>query len=363
MLGVLGVCTGIQFLNLSAISGQLFHDNSFQDCLRGLELQADQEGDYFPELYAKDDKRGEIFVELSHGLGNRLRGLISAVSVAQRVNRRLSIIWSSDLHMNSSLFDLLHLDGIEVYQKSFLLCAVTSPNFIVYDYVGRPVDEKQRAPVDLGTSSHIYVRTAYRVHGLLEDEYEISLREKAIASIRPQLAVRNIMSEIKLQLWLQHHVTIRDVTAVHVRMENDLAKDVPGILDLDKNDHRRATKRMRETAKKREKCHYKHFIDNIMLRRKLGRSDRLFFVCSDTPSVPAALESALGPSFYSPHLPLHDSCQGPSARSKECVQLALAELLLLSRAYSFLSSSWSSFSEIVDMIGSFEGGSTTGCET
>ncbi|MDC1215490.1 hypothetical protein N8152_01550 [bacterium] len=341
--------------------GQQHDKRTYEECISQLEQSTDNEGDYFPEFSSVDDGRGRLFVEVSHGLGNRLRALLSAISIAHRANRHLTVIWPKDLHMNASLDHLLHLDGIDVYQQSFMPCALATRDFVVIDYVGHPVDFEHRAPIDFQVPSHIYVRTAYSVRSVKGDKYEENLLQKEIQSIRPNPAVRTLMSEIKLQLWEQHHISIRDVTAVHVRMEGDLAKDVPGIVDLPKNDHRRATSRMRVTAKKREKCHYQNFIDHVRLRRKLGKSDSLFFVCSDTTGVPEALEAVLGPAIFSPRLPLHDICQGVLARSKECIQLALAELLLLSKAHSFISSTWSSFSEVVDIFGSFEGGSTTGC--
>jgi len=188
------------------------------------------------------------------------------------------------------------------------------------------------------------------------------MREKAVMSLRPKPVVRNIVGLIKHQLWVEHGVSIRDVTAVHIRMQEDMERDVPGISDLDKHDERGLTKSMRNTVKHRKNCHYKNFMDTIRLRNKLGNNDKVYFVTSDTDEALRELRGFLGTRFFSPNLPLHTFCRNTNmSRSTECIQLALAEMFLLSKCHTFIYSSYSSFSEVINMLGTFDGGSFTGC--
>jgi len=47
-----------------------------------------------------------IIVDAKNGLGNRLRALASAMSVAEVLNRPLLLVWMSDLHCNCSFRSL-----------------------------------------------------------------------------------------------------------------------------------------------------------------------------------------------------------------------------------------------------------------
>lgn len=63
----------------------------------------------------------------------------------------------------------------------------------------------------------------------------------------------------------------------------------------------------------------------------------------------------LGSKAFVPELPEYRGCMDGSPRNTVCVQLALAEMLILSRTSSFIYSSHSSFSEVVALLGGFRG--------
>ena len=62
---------------------------------------------------------------------------------------RLIVVWVPDVHLNASLGDLFHLDGIEWYEESFLDCALRSPEYKVYDYLHKPKEESKRPKINL----------------------------------------------------------------------------------------------------------------------------------------------------------------------------------------------------------------------
>jgi hypothetical protein len=77
--------------------------------------------------------------------------------------------------------------------------------------------------------------------------------------------------------------------------------------------------------------------------RRLPAANR-YFIAADQPAVLDALREEFGASrIFSVRRRAAGSCD---ARSVECAQLALADILLLARVRTMLGSGWSSFSEV-----------------
>ena len=53
--------------------------------------------------------RPRLFIDLQHGLANRLRALASAAVIAQKTGRELVVIWRPDAHCEARAGDLLQL--------------------------------------------------------------------------------------------------------------------------------------------------------------------------------------------------------------------------------------------------------------
>lgn len=90
----------------------------------------------------------KLVVEVSHGLGNRLRAYATASALSMRTGRTLELVWPSDVHLQADFSDLFEETEVTWHSKSFLECARESPAFIVYDYLENPVDWRVRKPVD-----------------------------------------------------------------------------------------------------------------------------------------------------------------------------------------------------------------------
>ena len=296
--------------------------------------------------------RLKLVVEVSHGLGNRLRSLLSAAAIALQTDRDLIVIWPRDIHLDSPLDSLFHLDGIEWYEESFLDCAHRSPEYIVYDYLKNPKDENKREKVDARSFKNIYVHTAYLVHSNLKkpaDELK-----NVIESLKPKPEVADFMSRMKHKLWVNRGVSIRAAVGIHIRMQADLSKDVPGVLDLPRSNSKSATARMRAVARARNKCHWSSFATILDRRLRTHSCEHTYAVSADVPEAVERLRELVGNGVVSLRLSEHERCDGDRSRVGECVQLALAELLLLSKTKAFVFSSASSFSEVAHMIGNFD---------
>ena len=303
-----------------------------------------------------------LIVEVSHGLGNRLRAYASAAALAARTGRALELVWARDVHLKASFSELFEgASDVLLHTESFLNCATASPHFEVYDYMKNPVDWKKRKAVNHRTKKHIYVRTAYELKGRqkVRDE-EIAA---ALQKIRPSNDVRTLMYEIEEQFKEECNVELSECVGVHIRMQNNLAKDIPGIFSLPKTDPRHAGKRMQAVAKSRLKCHHSHFSRVIKSRQrdKMDKPGQVYFVVADCQEARDALRENFGKYVFSPRLRQHRACEGENSRSSDCVRLALAELLLLVRMNTLIYSDESSFSEIILKFGLFGRQPSSGC--
>ena len=180
----------------------------------------DKMSDYVAELSDSYGARRKFVVEVSHGLGNRLRSLLTAATVAIKSNRQLVIVWKKDVHLGASLDDLFHLDGAEWYEESFMECAKRSAEYKVYDYLKHPADERDRPLVNALRLSDLYVHTAYRVLSTLPSsqvEFELVLD-----ALRPKSEVDDFLRRMKQQLWRDKRVSVRDALGVHIGMRSVL---------------------------------------------------------------------------------------------------------------------------------------------
>ena len=101
-----------------------------------------------------------VVADVQKGLGNRLRALASAMSVAAATERRLMLVWVPDFHCNCSFASLYRLP-FDVVEMPVPLANLSAHAFQVYNYMnGEPGAIKQE-PVDLDPSRHLYFRSAY----------------------------------------------------------------------------------------------------------------------------------------------------------------------------------------------------------
>ena len=304
----------------------------------------------------EQDGPRKLVVEVSHGLGNRLRAYSTAAALSKRTGRSLEIVWPSDVHLQAHFIDLFEDTDLVWHPESFLECAQQSSAFVVYDYLKNPVDWRDRKPVDDRLGKHLYVRTAYRVIGVTD--YELVEISRALRHLKPAPSVLALKMSMEDQLARETGKNISDAVGVHIRMQGDLEKDIPGIYQLSRTDPRYAGPRMQKVAESRSKCHVKHFIKTLRERLSV---DQLYFIAADCLEARTAMQHEFGMHALTPHLPEHTYCEGSAVRTLRCVQLALAEMLLLAETRTFIYSDESSFSEIVVKLGRFQSPPLSGC--
>ena len=100
-----------------------------------------------------------LIVDVKNGLGNRLRALCSAMSVAAALRRPLILVWVPDLHCNCSFSRLFEAPlPFALLEESLPAANLTSSDFQSFNYMrpepGAVKDEEARRRIALPLPSH-----------------------------------------------------------------------------------------------------------------------------------------------------------------------------------------------------------------
>lgn len=268
--------------------------------------------------------RPRLFIDLQHGLANRLRALASAAVIAERTGRELVVIWRPDLHCEARASDLLQLPWpvIETDAAEALRAGAARE----YNYMeiepGAVFDE----PVLAGEAEgDVYVRSAYRLMGPHGDVAE---ENAVLRGLRPVAPVMELVESVGRPFSV----------AVHIRMGtgpgfDHLAYELP---------ENWPEERHRELSEWRRKSDVGRFIAKLDRLVDEGRAETIF-VAADLAASYAVLEERYGARLRFLYRDLYD-------RSSRQLQYALADLILLTAAPLFLASSWSAFSEVAQRL-------------
>lgn len=264
-------------------------------------------------------QRTRLFIDTQHGLGNRLRAIGSAATIAQATGREMVVVWQPDHHCEARLTDLFDYDG-PVIEESFLSDAARGGAH-VYNYMEIEEGGVKDAPIDLTWAGDVYARSAFVLHSPAStwDGQNTFLR-----GLVPAPHVRDLIASVRAP---------NDVS-VHVRMVGG-AKDAHLSYESgdEWNDEDQA-----KIGYWREKCHFSAFLKRVESLRADGQADRIF-VAADSPEAYRAFTDTFGARVAFLERELYD-------RSPDQLAYALADAILLGRAPRLLGSTWSSFTEL-----------------
>ena len=255
--------------------------------------------------------------------------MASAKLLADSSNREFTLVWVRDNHCEACYFDLFEDSSFKVFDDDPHL---TRKNLRVYNYMDKEFLEIQGVKnikdkyINHRINKDILVFSAYR------------LRHSYSNIVKESLIINNlkILPELKEKI---NSFGVSDMVGVHVRMEAGKG------LDQASYDH---PKNWSEEGRKlmyywREKSHYKHFMKKMDEILEMN-PNQMFFLCTDIKENYDAFISRYGEKICYVKRSLYN-------RSKEQIQSALIDMILLSRTKYILGSSWSSFTEIAASIG------------
>eukprot|EP00890_Picochlorum_soloecismus_P003917 jgi/Picsp_1/4526/NSC_06747-R1_possible glycosyltransferase len=273
-----------------------------------------------------------LILHAMHGLGNRLRALASALALSRLHDMKIILVWPWDEHMKAnftSLFirprEVCHVvESLQVEYNQELF----QSHVKVYDYMDEKV-KNSYIPIIDGTR-FIYVRSAYilNAQGLKDD-----LINDALRGLVPSIKVQGIMSAIKLPRKYMH------ILGVHIRAASISEETHSLPKDAYSNEGRRYIEEFRSATRDAVPL----FIQQA--KNILKENPKIFmYISSDIDIDPLILAGM-------PHAQLKVPCK---SRELRCIQIALADLMLLGKSKIFLGSFWSSFSEVAARIAGVE---------
>ena len=263
--------------------------------------------------------RAKLYIDAQHGLGNRLRAIASAATIAEATGKELVIVWHPDHHCQARFRDLFDYDG-PVEETSFLDNAASFCDR-TYNYMTAEEGACKDEAIDFSLEGNLYIRSAFT---LKSQASNWDAENAFLRSLKVHAFIQGLTSAIRQPNDL----------SVHVRMAG--GKDYEHLpyehqANWTEEDHRKI-------AEWREKSHFSHFFKRIDQLIEKGDASSIF-VAADLPETYVAFRQRYGDRLA--WLP-----RQTNDRSAEQLQYALADAILLSRARLFLGSTWSSFSEL-----------------
>lgn len=268
-----------------------------------------------------------LFLDVQHGLCNRLRAMASGAVVAQATGRELVVIWRPDAHCEARLSDLLDYAGLVV--ETDLADRLRATCGLMYNYMEIEEGSNHEGPIlaedDASWAGDVYIRSAYPLKGPYED---FGSEQRFLRALRPASPVLSLMEDLPRAY---------DVTA-HIRMAGGKAYEtLPYESAANWPEHRH-----RELAEWRGKSHSDRFISRLDTLLAEGRAETIF-VAADLPETYDILARRYGPRLNWLKRDLYD-------RSPRQLQYALADLLMLTAGRHFLGSPWSSFTDVAQRL-------------
>ncbi|MDR7123696.1 hypothetical protein [Pseudotabrizicola sp. 4114] len=287
-------------------------------------MPTDITGDTQPAAPALMRAAAYLFVDVQHGLCNRLRAMASAAAIAESTGRQLVVIWRPDAHCEARISDLLRYPGPVLEDETadvFRHLAAQS-----YNYMEIEPGSCHNALI-LGTGDaggDVFIRSAYS----LKSPHVTMIREQAfLQSLVPSEAVLDLVARVP------HPSDI----AVHIRMGTG-----PEFEHLPYESARNwPPERHLELVEWRKKSDVSRFVRR--LESLFANGAQTAFVAADLAATYTALQDHFGSKIR--FLP-RDSFD----RSARQLQYALADLMLLTAAPMMLASHWSSFSDVAQRL-------------
>lgn len=264
-----------------------------------------------------------LFIDVQHGLCNRLRAMASAAAIAERSGRELVVIWVPDHHCDCSLSDVLLYGGPVISNPELAnLCRKQSKQFYTYMEIEENATFQQPI-LSYDTGGDVYIRSAYTLTSPYAD---VGFEDAFLRALCPSAAVMEFVDLVP------HPSSM----AMHIRMGTG-----PGFdhLSYEAPDNW-PPERHAELSHWRSKSHMRHFMARLdsLLSAEEEKIESVF-VAADLPDVYTAFTERYGSRIRFLPRRVFD-------RSAEQIQYAMADLMLLTAADLFLASSWSSFSDL-----------------
>lgn len=272
--------------------------------------------------YIKSIKKRYLIIQPIHGLGNKLRTISSAYSICKINNFHLIVNWIEDIHCNCKFNELFNNTEFTFIYEKLSIHNLTNMNINFYDYMS----------ISGGTPGQYINFSDKNRNYFIKSDNILNCQERDHTdynkNVNDFFQKLNYVDDIKKSL-----SDTSNYIGLHIRMVDDS-------LPCEKYYGNWTGMENNIVNKNRKLSNINVFIDiiNYILKEK---PDTIFYISSSIISNYTQLTDIFGKErikYYH---------RDNTDRSKEQVKIALTDILNLAQCKLFISSFYSSFSEIV----------------
>jgi hypothetical protein len=283
----------------------------------------------------------KLYIHTVNGLGNRLRALASAATLAQATKRQLIIIWIPDNHCQAKLTDLFKVNFLfkdvtiidteadvlisDLCYDKLINYEAGTPTLDTYNYI-----KSKDKVIDTQTHKDIYILSACVLKNGITNWY---LESNWLRNLEP-------IDEIGQTVYdFTREAKMSGLIGLHIRMGQD--PNQHGYEDYSNY----SSEAKASLIKWRHQSHWSVFLSEIKKVLEKNPGQQFFLCCDDPKSYDIICED---PVCHQHIIYIKRNCYD---RSQAQIKTALIDLILLSRTKVIWGSNWSSFTEIAHRMG------------
>ena len=295
-----------------------------------------------------------VLVDAKNGLGNRMRALASAMSVAAALGRPVLLIWVSDLHCNCSYRRLFAQPlPFALLDEEIPRANLTDDEFQVYNYMRPEPGAVKDAFVEADLNRHLYFKSAFIMN---HPAGGWKFAQRQIQRLTPVDRIAEMLQANKKMVGL------------HVRNVFDAPRDaqtntsVTGAAAVEGAQKEYGAEGARQLMMWRKASHWTNFVPRMIallrensFRNPLGLAQEplQFYLAADSEDAYTGLTK---------RFPNRIKFQARSCASERCdfrdcegMIYSIVDMLNLGRTKLILGSGWSSYSEVASYMGGDQG--------
>ena len=295
-----------------------------------------------------------VLVDAKNGLGNRMRALASAMSVAAALGRPVLLIWVSDLHCNCSYRRLFAQPlPFALLDEEIPRANLTDDEFQVYNYMRPEPGAVKDAFVEADLNRHLYFKSAFIMN---HPAGGWKFAQRQIQRLTPVDRIAEMLQANKKMVGL------------HVRNVFDAPRDaqtntsVTGAAAVEGAQKEYGAEGARQLMMWRKASHWTNFVPRMisLLRENsfrnphgLAQSPLQFYLAADSEDAYTGLTKR----FPNRIKFQQRDCASERCDFRDCEGMiySIVDMLNLGRTKLILGSGWSSYSEVAAYIGGAQG--------
>ena len=295
-----------------------------------------------------------VLVDAKNGLGNRLRALASAMSVAAALGRPVLLIWVSDLHCNCSYRRLFAQPlPFALLDEEIPRANLTDDEFQVYNYMRPEPGAVKDAFVEADLNRHLYFKSAFIMN---HPAGGWKFAQRQIQRLTPVDRIAEMLQANKKMVGL------------HVRNVFDAPRDaqtntsVTGAAAVEGAQKEYGAEGARQLMMWRKASHWTNFVPRMIallrensFRNPLGLAQEplQFYLAADSEDAYTGLTKR----FPNRIKFQQRDCASERCDFRDCEGMiySIVDMLNLGRTKLILGSGWSSYSEVAAYIGGAQG--------